>query len=166
MHTSFSEGKPVEVTGLSLDSSNHCSMTPSSVQPQAQTSEGAGGIRKLIRLQMTTRALGKMKFDLSGSLACTRTEFEEIRKMHTLTLLEKKDPFMLVCLFFFFFITFFTVFCVSVLKAFKARKASQDAEECVHTQDDSLWQGTQKHQNMGEHSEGPPMCVGEGGALC
>lgn len=34
------------------------------------------------------------------------------------------------------------------------------------TQDDSLWQGTQKLQNTGEPSEGPPVCVRDDGAVC
>lgn len=50
-----------------------------------------------------------------------------------------------------------------MLKAFRAQKASQDAEQHVCTQDDSLWQGTQRLQNTGEHSEGPPVCVGDDG---
>lgn len=50
-----------------------------------------------------------------------------------------------------------------MLKAFRAQKASQDAEQHVCTQDDSLWQGTQRPQNTGEHSEGPPVCVGDDG---
>jgi len=64
------------------------------------------------------------------------------------------------------FCTISLFLCISVLKAFRTQKASQDAEQCVCTQDDSLWQGTQRLQNSGEHSEGPPMCVRDGGAVC
>lgn len=50
-----------------------------------------------------------------------------------------------------------------MLKAFRAQKANQDAEQHVCTQDDSLWQGTQRLQNTGEHREGPPVCAGDDG---